>query len=441
MVTEADVKAGKVVIIAPEGFLQHAVSESVIAGNAMRRRGQYQFGQLLPKGDRGQVDAGLGKTIAIGTRSLIAPTDVIRKSGEIRLLDGIEIVFGMAPESEAPDEIYMYFPQFKVLNMAEVATHTFHNLLAFRGTVVRDALAWSKYLNEAAGAFGDKAEALIAQHNWPVFGGERVQDFLSKQRDLYKHVHDQTLRLLNHGFTASEIAERIELPEGLANEWANRGYYGTVRHNVKAIYQKYLGWYDGNPANLDPLPPTEAAQKYVSYMGGADAVIRRAREDFKNGDYRFVAEVMNKVVFADPANLEARNLAADAFEQLGYMAESATWRNAYLVAAFELREGATKRGPGPTISAQTINAIPTELIFDYLGVQLNGPRANGRRITLNWNFTDTKESYVLTLPKFDTHLHAKQAGARRGCLVDSDPGYPKRRRVAAFHPGSGRPIR
>src|SRR5262249_14526960 len=270
VVTEADVKAGKSVVIAPDGFLEHAVSETVIAGNAMRRRGQYQFGQLLPKGERGQVDAGLGKTVALGTGSLIAPTDVIRKSGEVRMLDGLEIVFQMAPESEAPDEFYMYLPQFRVLNMAEVATHNFHNLLAFRGTVVRDALAWSKYLNEALAAFGDKADTLIAQHHWPVFGTERVQNFLSKQRDLYKYVQVQTLRLLNQGSTAPEIADGLEFPAILGNEWESRGYYGIIRHNVKAIYQRYLGWYDGNPANLDPLPPSEAAKKYVSYMGGAE---------------------------------------------------------------------------------------------------------------------------------------------------------------------------
>jgi alkyl sulfatase BDS1-like metallo-beta-lactamase superfamily hydrolase len=397
VVNEADVASGKVAVIAPEGFLEHAVSEGVITGNAVRRRGQYQFGHLLPKGDRGQVDAGIGKTLALGTGSLIAPTDLVRKSGETRRIDGVEIVFEMAPESEAPDEFYMYYPQLKVLNMAELATHNFHNLLPFRGTVVRDALAWSKYLNEAVDSFADRTDVLITQHHWPVFGGERARGFLTKQRDLYKYVHDQTMRLLNQGFTAPEIAERLELPESLANEWGNRGYYGTVRHNAKAIYQKYLGWYDDNPANLDPLPPTEAAKKYVAYMGGADAVIRHAREDFKNGEYRFVAEVANKLVFADPANKEARDLAADAYEQLGYLAESATWRNAYLFAAYELRHGAAKAARGPAIDPQTIAAIPTGMIFDFLGVQLDGPRADGKRITINWTFTDANETYRLAL--------------------------------------------
>jgi alkyl sulfatase BDS1-like metallo-beta-lactamase superfamily hydrolase len=395
--TEADVASGKVAVLAPEGFLEHAVSEGMILGNAQRRRSVYQFGPLLPKGERGQVDGGLGKTVSLGTLSLIPPTDLIRKSGERRIIDGVEIVFEMAPGTEAPAELYMYYPRFKVLNMAEIATHNFHNLLPFRGTEVRDALAWSKGLGEAADMFGDESEAVIAQHHWPVFGRERARNFLINQRDLYKYEHDQAVRLMNQGFTAPEIAEQLELPASIANEWENRGYYGTVRHNAKAIYQKYLGWYDDNPANLDPLPPIEGAKKYVAYMGGADAVIRRAREDFKNGEYRFVAEVANKLVFADPTNQEARDLAADAYEQLGYLAESATWRNAYLYAAFELRHGTAKISRGATLNPETVKSIPTEMLFDLLGVQLNGPKADGRHIVVNWNFTDGKTSFVLTL--------------------------------------------
>ncbi len=389
VINEADVASGKVAVVAPEGF---TASENVIAGNARRRRGLYQFGPLLPKGARGQVDAGL------------------------------EIVFAMAPESEAPAEFYMFYPGFRVLNMAEVATHNFHNLLAFRGTEVRDALSWSKYLNEAVNAFGDNVDVVIAQHHWPVFGSDRARSFLQKQRNLYKYVHDQTLRLLNQGFTAAEIAEELRLPASLANEWQNRGYYGTIRHNAKAIYQKYLGWYDGNPANLDPLPPVEAAKKYVAYMGGVDAVIRRAREDFKNGEYRFVAEVANKLVFADPTNQDARELAADAYEQLGYLAESATWRNAYLYAAYELRHGASKVGRGPAINPNTINAIPTEMLFDLLGVQLNGPKADGKHIVINWNFTDAQQVYALTLEDSAlTYMANKQvAGADASLTLTRD---------------------
>jgi alkyl sulfatase BDS1-like metallo-beta-lactamase superfamily hydrolase len=396
LTNEADVASGKVAVIAPEGFLEAALSENVIAGNAARHRVLYQLGFLLPKGERGQVDAGIGKTLSVGTTSLIAPTDLIRRSGETRIIDGVEIVFEMAPDGQAPVEYYMYFPQFKVLNMGSDATHTFHNLLPFRGTQVRDALKWSRYLNEAVNAFGDKTEVLINQHNWPVFGGARVRNYLNNQRDLYKYVHDQTLHLLNEGFTAPEIAEQLKLPASLANAWENRDYYGTVRHNVKAIYQKYVGWYDSNPANLDPLPPVEGAKKYVAYMGGADAVIRHAREDFKNGEYRFVAEVANKLVFADPKNQEARELAADAYEQLGYLSESATWRNAYLYAAYELRHGAAKIAR-PALNQDTIGAIPTEMLFDLLGVLLNGPKADGKHIVINWNFTEAKKIYALTL--------------------------------------------
>jgi len=393
---EADVASGKVAVIAPEGFLQAALSENVIAGNAARHRALYQLGFLLPKGERGQVDAGIGKTLSVGTTSLIAPTDFIHRSGETRTIDGVEIVFEMAPNSEAPAELYMYYPQFKVLHMASLATHTFHNLLPFRGAEVRDGLAWSRYLNAAVNAFGDKTEVMINNHDWPVFGGARVQKYLNNERDMYKYVHDQTLHLLNEGFTAPEIAERLEVPASLANVWENRGYYGTVRHNAKAIYQKYLGWYDGNPANLDPLPPVEAAKKYVAYMGGADAVIRHAREDFKNGEYRFVAEVANKLVFADPANQEARELAADAYEQLGYLSESATWRNGYLYGAYELRHGGAKLGR-PALNTNTIGAIPTEMMFDLLGGQLNGLKADGKQIVINWNFTDAQKVYALTV--------------------------------------------
>jgi alkyl sulfatase BDS1-like metallo-beta-lactamase superfamily hydrolase len=415
---EGDVASGKVAILAPEGFLEYAVSENVIAGNAMRRRGLYQFGPLLPKGDRGQVDAGLGKTISLGRTSLIPPTDTIRKSVEKRVIDGIEIVFAMAPATEAPAELYMYYPRFRVLNMAEIATHNFHNLLPLRGTEVRDGLAWSKSLNEALNMFGDNTDTVIAQHHWPVFGGERVRDFLKSQRDLYKYVHDQTVRLMNQGFTAPEIAERLELPSSLANQWANREYYGTVRHNAKAIYQKYLGWYDDNPANLDPLPPVEAAKKYVAYMGGADAVIRRAREDFRNGEYRFVAEIANKLVFADPTNQEARDLAADAYEQLGYLTESATWRNAYLYGAYELRHGAAKVGRGPALNPETVRSIPTAMLFDLLGVQLNGPRAEGKHIVINWNFTDEHSSFALTLEHSAlTHLANKHIADADTSLV------------------------
>jgi alkyl sulfatase BDS1-like metallo-beta-lactamase superfamily hydrolase len=398
IVSEADVRAGRAQIIAPAGFMEFTVSENVIAGNAMIRRALYQFGPVLPKGEKSQVDAGLGKTVSTGgTVTLIAPTDVIQKNMEKRVVDGVEIVFQLASGAEAPAEFHMYYPQFKVLNMAENVSHNLHNLLPFRGAEVRDALAWSKYINEALELFGDQAEIMVIQHHWPTWGKERVRNVLKKQRDLYKYLHDQSVRLLNHGYTASEIAEVLQLPPGLANEWHARGYYGSMSHNARAVYQRYLGWYDANPANLNPLTPVEGGKKYVEYMGGGPAVIQRARRDFENGNYRWVAEVMKHLVFADPSNKEARDLGADALEQLGYMAESATWRNAYLLGALELRQGVMKLPGGASLSPDTLQALPTDLFFDFLGVRLNGPKADGKKIAVNWNFTDIKKQYVLNL--------------------------------------------
>src|SRR5215470_19182329 len=296
-------------------------------------------------GVRGQVDAGLGKVTSRGTVTLIPPTRVIEGAFETHRIDGVEIVFQLAPETEAPAEMHMFYPELRALNLAENATHNLHNTYPIRGAQVRDANAWAKYLNDALERFGPNTDVVFAQHHWPVWDRARVFDYLCKQRDIYKYLHDQTVRLMNHGYKAGEIAERLTLPKSLGSTWHTRGYYGTVSHNVKAIYQRYIGWYDANPVNLNPLPPVERARKYVEYMGGADAVIRRAREDFTRGAYRFVAEAMSHVVFADPANTDARSLGAEALEQLGYAAESATWRNAYLLGAQELRHGLPTTGP------------------------------------------------------------------------------------------------
>ena len=397
IISAEDAASGKVPVIAPEGFVEAIAQENVLAGAAMVRRAQYQFGVLLPKGERGQVDAGLGKTLSSGTVTLIAPTDLISRDFETRTVDGVEIVFLMAPDSEAPAEMHMFYPAFNCLNMAENSVHNFHNLLPFRGAEVRDSRAWSRYIDVALANFGDKADVLIGQHHWPVWERGNIKTYLSKQRDLYKYVHDQTLRLANLGHTPNEIAELIELPESLAHEWALRGYYGTVRHNAKAIYQKYLGWYDGNPAHLDPLPPQAAAKKYVDYMGGFDAALAKAKADFKKGEFRWVAEIANHLVFADPANQEARKLAADTYEQLGYLAEAATWRNSYLFAAHELRHGLPKLGGRTGVAPDALAALPLDVFFDLLAVRLNGPKANGKRAVLNWVFTDIGQTVVLNL--------------------------------------------
>jgi alkyl sulfatase BDS1-like metallo-beta-lactamase superfamily hydrolase len=390
-------EGGRVPIIAPNFFMEHAVSENIIAGPAMLRRAQYQFGPFLAKGPRGQVDCGLGKSMAAGAVALLRPTDLILATGDRRIIDGVEFEFQMAPNSEAPAEMHFFIPRYRLLNLAENCTHNFHNLLPFRGADVRDALAWSKYLGEALQMWGGRADAMCGQHHWPVWGVERIDTMIRQQRDLYKFAHDQTIRLMNHGLTATEIAETIKLPASLDGAWHARGYYGHIRHNVKAIYQKYLGWYDANPVNLDPLPPVEAGKKYVEYMGGADAILARATKDFAKGEFRFVAQALSHLVFAEPDNQSARALLADTFEQLGYAAESATWRNAYLFGAQELRQGMPKVPPRAAMPRETLAALRTGQLWDVLGVRLNGPKAEGKHIVLNWNFMDTNETFVLTL--------------------------------------------
>jgi linear primary-alkylsulfatase len=311
------------------------------------------------------------------------------------------------PGSEAPAEMLLYFPQFRLLNMAGDATHTMHNFYTIRGAEIRDGRLWSRYISEAIERYGDKTDTVIAQHHWPMWGNARIVSFLGKHRDLYKFVHDQSVRLLNHGLTPTEIAERLKLPASLAGDWSARGYYGTLSHNAKAVYQFYLGWYNANPADLNPLPRAEFARKQIEYMGGADAVLKRARDDFRDGQYRWVASIASQLVFADPANKDARELAADAMEQLGYQSEAATWRNAYLLGASELRNGVPNR-QGAAANAELLKGITIDLAFDFLGVRLNAAKAEGKRIVLNWNFTDLKQVYVMNLENSAlTHIAGK----------------------------------
>jgi alkyl sulfatase BDS1-like metallo-beta-lactamase superfamily hydrolase len=402
VVDESRVAAGDVEIMAPHRFMEEVVSEAVLAGTAMVRRGQFQFGATLPKGPRGQVDAGLGKVSSRGTVTLIPPTRIVADPIEVHRVDGIEIVFQLAPETEAPAEMHMFYPALRALNLAENATHHLHNVYPLRGAQARDANAWAKYLDEARDRFGRGADVAFAQHHWPVWGTARVLDYLGAQRDLYKYLHDQTVRLMNHGYKAAEIAERLTLPRSLRSTWHVRGYYGTLSHNAKSVYQRYLGWYDANPANLNPLPPVERGRKYVEYMGGATAVLARAREDFARGEYRFVAEATSHVVFADPGNAEARRLGAAALEQMGYAAESATWRNAYLLGALELRQGQPDTAARAPVSPDLVRAMTLDLFFDYLAVRLNGEKAEGVRFVLNWILPGADDPaggqrYVLTL--------------------------------------------
>ncbi|HAA9661153.1 TPA_asm: MBL fold metallo-hydrolase [Listeria monocytogenes] len=394
LVSKEDVDSGKVILIGPEGFMEHAVSENVFAGNAMARRAEYMYGSRLPRNEFGQIDAGLGKTLSTGHMSLIAPNDTITFDHEKRNVDGIEIEFIMAPNTEAPSEHLMYFPQFKLINIAEDAVHNLHNILTLRGAQIRDAYAWWKDIDKAIRAFGDKYEVCIGQHHWPTWGNEEINDMLIHQRDAYKYMHDQTLHYINKGLTAPEVAEIVKFPPSLEEKWYLRGYYGTLNHDIKAIYQFYLGWYDGNPANLHPLIPEQSAKKYVEFMGGIEEVLKKARVSYEDGEYRWVAEVVKHAVFADDKNEEAKCLLADALEQLGYQSESASWRNVYLAAAEELRNSLPKKVIS-TLTLDVIESMPFELILDYMGIRLNGEKAIDKRISMNWKLVDVNENYHL----------------------------------------------
>ncbi|MGB7298216.1 MAG: alkyl sulfatase dimerization domain-containing protein [Burkholderiaceae bacterium] len=392
-------ESGEIHVIAPDGFLEEAISETILAGVPMRRRAIFQFGPTLEPGPRSHVDSGLGKVTARGTTSLIAPNWLITEATETHTIDGVEIVFQLTPETEAPAEMNFFFPGHRVLNLSENGCHTMHNLCPIRGAKTRDALAWSKYLDDALIRFIDQTDVVIAQHHWPTWGQDKAKRFVTEQRDLYRYLHDQTLRLMSHGLTPNEIAEEVALPPTLEASWHARPYYGALAHNVRAIYCHYMGPYDGNPTNLNPLPPVAAGEKYVEYMGGAEAVLAQAQRDFDNGNYRWVVQVTHHVVFADPKNLAARTLAANAMEQLGYQAESSTWRNAYLLGAKELRLGAPKPPPGGAgaISPRVVAMMPIAMFFDYLAIRINGPKATGLNLLIDWQMTDQQTTHRLTL--------------------------------------------
>ncbi len=394
--TQEDVDAGRVPVLAPEGLVEHAVAENVYAGTAMSRRAGYMYGAALAKGPQGQVGAGLGQTTSTGTVTLIRPTVDITTTGQVEVVDGVTIEFQMAPGTEAPAEMHFFFPSYGALCMAENATHNLHNLLTLRGALVRDPNVWSKYLTEAIDLFGDRTDVAFASHHWPTWGRDRAVGFLATQRDLYAYLHDQTLRMLNQGMTGPEIAEALVLPPALENAWSTHGYYGSVSHNVKAIYQRYLGWFDGNPAHLWQHPPVEQATRYVEFMGGADAVVEKARASFEAGDYRWVAEVLGHVVFADQQHAAARELLADTYEQLGYGAENGTWRNFFLSGATELRDGAFGT-PVATSAADLVAQLTPEMLFDALAIQVDGPRAWDEDVTVDVAFTDDGSRYRLRL--------------------------------------------
>lgn len=404
LVSQEQVDKGEVQIIAPKGFMEAAIKENVLAGNAMLRRATYQYGTMLPQGPQGHVDMAIGKAVAHGPMSLIAPTKTVDGSLVEMDIDGVPVTFQNTPGTESPAEMNVWLPQQKALLMAENVTATLHNLYTLRGAETRDPLGWSKYINEALHRFGDKAEVMFAVHNWPRWGHEDIVRTLEKQRDMYGYLNDQTLHLANNGVTINQIHERLKVPPELANEWFNRGYHGSVSHNVRAVVNKYLGYYDSNPATLNPLAPEESAVKYVEFMGGADHLLQMARASFDKGEYRWVVEVVNKLVFADPANQAARNLQADALEQLGYQAENAGWRNSYLMAAQELRNGVPKDLPSiKSGSPDALAAMDTGLLFDYLGVRLNAEKAEGEDFAINLVLPDKNEQYLLELK--NSHLN------------------------------------
>ncbi|MEU8973292.1 alkyl sulfatase dimerization domain-containing protein [Streptomyces monashensis] len=398
VVDPADVAAGRVPVIAPAGFLEHAAGENVITGTAMARRAAYMYGAALPKGPAGQIGCGLGLTTSTGSVGLIAPTLDVTATGQTETVDGVRIVFQLTPGTEAPAEMNFHFPDLRVLCAAENACHTLHNVLTLRGALVRDPSAWAGYLTETIRLFAADTDVVLASHHWPTWGQDRVVRFLEEQRDAYAYLHDQCVRMINAGHTGAEIAERLRFPPALERAWHVRGYYGSLSHNAKAVYQRYMGWFDGNPAHLWQHPPTEAARRYVEFMGGADSVVARARTSYEAGDLRWVAEVLSHVLFADPGHTQARALQADTFERLGQGAECGPWRNFCLMGAAELRGGilGTPTRAAPDILA----ALTAEQVFRSMAVRVNGPRAaEAGRLLLRWEFTDTGEKWTLLLSR------------------------------------------
>ncbi len=394
--SQADVDSGAVAVLAPEGFVEHAVQENVYAGPAMTRRATYMYGTLLARGPQDQVGCGLGQATSTGEVAVIVPTVDIRTTGETHTIDGVEIEFQMAPGTEAPAEMHFYFPRFRALCMAENATHNLHNLLTLRGALVRDPHAWSGYLTEAIDTFADRADVVFASHHWPTWGRERIVEFMSLQRDMYSYLHDQTLRLLNQGYTGVEIAEMFQMPPALEQAWHTHGYYGSVSHNVKAVYQRYMGWFDGNPARLWPHPPEALAPRYVEAMGGIDRVVELAGAAFDSGDYRWAATLLDHAVFTDSGHAAARRLYSDTLEQLGYGAENATWRNFFISGATELRDGNFGTA-GSVASMSLLSQLTPEQIFDGLAIRVNGPRSWDLDIALDISFADLGANYRLRL--------------------------------------------
>jgi alkyl sulfatase BDS1-like metallo-beta-lactamase superfamily hydrolase len=411
VLTAEQVAAEAVRVIAPVGFMEESISENLLAGPTMTRRSDYMYGLPLPKTERGHVDTGLGKSPADGTVGILKPTDIVDHTGQEMTVDGVPFIFQNVSGSEAPAELTFYLPQQRAFCGAELLSRTMHNLYTLRGAKVRDALAWSGFIDEAKYLFSD-ADIYFASHHWPIWGKQRIAEFMEVQRDTYKYIHDQTLRLAYRGYTPIEIMEELKLPDSLQKTFSNRGYYGTVRHNSRAVYQGYFGWYDGNPANLNPLPPATAGANYVAAMGGADKVLSMAQASFDKGEYRWVAQLLNHLVFAQPGNREAKALLARNYDQLGYQAESGPWRDVYLTGAFELRHGKAEKGRDISAARDMVKHSPRSNFFAVMAAQLNGPKADGVEMTINFTFTDLEETHVVVLK--NSVLHHYQGAADSG---------------------------
>ncbi len=393
---EQQLTSGKIPVIVPEGFTQHAVSENVYSGKAMGRRANYQYGVFLEPSETGKVAMGIGMGQSTGTVSFFTPTYEIKETGETYEIDGVKLEFQMTPGTEAPAEMNIWVPEMNALWVAENCTATLHNLYTLRGAQVRDGNAWAGYITEAVSLYGSQVQVTFQSHNWPHWGNEVVNEYLADTAAVYKYINDQTLTYINQGYTSDEISNMIELPEELAKNWYTRQYYGTVAHNSKAVYQKYMGWYDANPVNLDPLTPSDSAKKWVEYLGDTDDVLRKAKEDFDKGEYQWVAEVTSVLIYADPENTAAKLLCADALEQLGYQSESGTWRNAYLSAAMELRNGnAAEKGDNAKSDGSMLTNMTPEMLFDYVGILLDKKAIASEDFTINFIISDTGKKIML----------------------------------------------
>ena len=404
VISAEDAKARKVPVVAPLGFMEEATSENLLMGMAMGRRSMYMYGSRLPRDAKGLVDTGLGKAVAYGRVGILAPTLVVDKPDQEVVLDGVRFIFHNVPGSEAPAEFTFSLPELRAFGGAELMGHTLHNLYTLRGAKVRDAMKWAGYLDQSLAHVAD-AEVVFNQHNWPVWGRERIRDFISKQRDTYQFIHDQTVRMMNSGLTGVEIAETLRLPKSLQNHLDSRGYYGTVSHNVRAVYQHYLGWYDAHPSNLNALPPVEAGKRYVELFGGADKVQAAAQKAYDAGEFRWAAELLKHAVYADAGNKPARELLAKAFDQMGYMAESAPWRNAYLAGALELRGSPPDKGITAEVLLDMLQHTPIERFLEAMAAAVNGGKAEGLNLKVNLVFTDLDESHVLQIENAVLHHH------------------------------------